>query len=73
VLFERYSQVGTVKLINDRETGRQRGFGFVDMPSAEAQAVIAALNHYDMDGGNPRIDEALERAPRPPRSGGCRG
>ena len=33
VLFERYGKVDSVKLINDRETGRPRGFGFVDMPS----------------------------------------
>lgn len=70
VLFERYGTVDSVKLINDRETGRPRGFGFVDMPPAEAQAAIAALNGYDMNGRALRINEAQERAPRPPGSGG---
>ena len=44
VLFERHGKVDSVKLINDRETGRPRGFGFVEMPSADAQTAIAALN-----------------------------
>jgi len=58
VLFERYGKVDSVKLVNDRETGRPRGFGFVDMPAAEAQAAIAALNGYDMNGRALRINEA---------------
>jgi RNA recognition motif-containing protein len=70
VLFERYGKVDSVKLINDRETGRPRGFGFVEMPATEAQAAIVALNGYDMSGRALRINEAQERAPRPPRSGG---
>ena len=41
-LFEAHGTVESVKLINDRETGRPRGFGFVDMPSADAQKAIAA-------------------------------
>ncbi len=73
VLFERYGKVDSIKLVNDRETGRPRGFGFVDMPAAEAQAAIAALNGYDMNGRALRINEAQERAPRPPRSGGGGG
>jgi len=43
-LFERHGKVESVKLINDRETGKPRGFGFVDMPQAEAQSAIQALN-----------------------------
>ena len=50
VLFERYGTVDSVKLVNDRETGRPRGFGFVDMPSSDAQAAISALNGYEMNG-----------------------
>jgi RNA recognition motif-containing protein len=69
VLFERHGTVDSVKLINDRETGRPRGFGFVEMPSAEAQAAIAALNGYEMNGRALRINEAQERAPRPPGGG----
>ena len=73
VLFERHGKVDSVKLINDRETGRPYGFGFVEMPPAEAQAAIVALNSYDMNGRALRINEAQERAPRPPRSGGGGG
>ena len=41
-LFERHGKVESVKLINDRETGKPRGFGFVDMPQGEAQTAIQA-------------------------------
>jgi RNA recognition motif-containing protein len=73
VLFERHGQVDSVKLINDRETGRPRGFGFVDMPAEAAKAAIEALNGYEMSGRALRINEAQERAPRPPRGGGGGG
>ena len=43
-LFERHGKVDSVKLINDRETGKPRGFAFVDMPQNEAQAAIQTLN-----------------------------
>ncbi len=69
VLFERYGTVDSVKLVNDRETGRPRGFGFVDMPSSDAQAAISALNGYEMNGRALRINEAQEWAPRGPRPG----
>ena len=46
VLFERHGKVDSVKLINDRETGKPRGFGFVDMAPQEAQAAIQALNGF---------------------------
>jgi RNA recognition motif-containing protein len=69
VLFERYGTVDSVKLVNDRETGRPRGFGFVDMPSSDAQAAISALNGYEMNGRALRINEAQERAPRGLRPG----
>jgi len=69
-LFEPHGTVESVKIINDRETGRPRGFAFVDMPGAEAAAAIAALNGHEMNGRALRINEARERAPRSPRSGG---
>jgi RNA recognition motif-containing protein len=70
VLFERHGKVDSVKMINDRETGKPRGFAFVDMGSAEAQAAIQGLNGYQMNGRPLRVNEAQERAPRPPREGG---
>ncbi|KPJ80995.1 MAG: RNA-binding protein [Gammaproteobacteria bacterium SG8_30] len=64
-LFEQHGAVESVKLINDRETGRPRGFGFVDMQPSEAQAAIAAMNGYEMNGRALRVNEAQPRAPRP--------
>ena len=60
-LFERHGKVDSVKLINDRETGKPRGFGFVDMPQAEAQTAIQALNGFQMNGRPLRVNEAQER------------
>ncbi|NJD31682.1 MAG: RNA-binding protein [Gammaproteobacteria bacterium] len=69
-LFEQHGKVDSVKIINDRETGRPRGFAFVDMPSSDAQNAIQHTNGYEMSGRQLRVNEARERAPRPPRSGG---
>ena len=49
-LFEQHGTVESVSLINDRETGRPRGFGFVEMPRADAARAIQALNGQDFDG-----------------------
>jgi len=66
-LFEQHGTVQSVKLINDRETGRPRGFGFVEMEPAAAAVAIERLNGTDMGGRALRINEAQDRAPRPPR------
>jgi RNA recognition motif-containing protein len=66
-MFAAFGAVQSVKLINDRETGRPRGFGFVEMDEQGAQKAIDALNGADMGGRALRINEAQERAPRPPR------
>jgi RNA recognition motif-containing protein len=64
-LFEPYGAVGRVNLITDRETGRPRGFGFVEMPNtSEAQAAIAALQNVTMQGRQLTINEARPREPR---------
>jgi RNA recognition motif-containing protein len=60
-LFEEHGTVNSVALINDRETGRPRGFGFVEMPNADAARAIQALNGKDMGGRPLRINEAQER------------
>ena len=65
-LFAAHGDVASAALVMDRETGRPRGFGFVDMPSADAQAAIQALNGYSMNGRALRVNEAQER----PRTGG---
>jgi RNA recognition motif-containing protein len=67
-LFAQYGQVTSVKYINDRETGRFRGFGFVEMSNdAEAKEAIEALENYEYDGRNLRVNEARPKTPRPPR------
>lgn len=49
--FAQYGEVSSVKIVKDRETGRSKGYGFVEMPNdAEAQAAIAALNEKELDG-----------------------
>ncbi len=63
-LFEQHGTVLSVALIEDRETGRPRGFGFVEMEDAAADAAIAALAGYQMDGRNLNINEARPRGER---------
>jgi len=56
----------------DRETGRPRGFGFVEMAQADAQRAIGALNGYSMNGRPLRVNEAQDK-PRTGGGGGGRG
>lgn len=73
-LFERYGQVTSVKIIKDHMTGEARGFAFVDMSNEdEAQQAMAALNNYDFEGQQLRVNEARERRPNGPRTGGFGG
>jgi RNA recognition motif-containing protein len=70
-LFQAHGEVTSVNIITDRETGRPRGFGFVEMATEEgASAAITALDGRDVDGRALRVNEAK---PRAPRSGGGRG
>jgi len=71
-LFAAHGTVESVALINDRETGRPRGFGFVEMPRADAARAIQSLNGKDMGGRPLRVNEAQER-PRGGGGGGDRG
>ena len=67
-LFTPHGTVESAEVIQDRETGRSKGFGFVEMSSdAEAQAAIQALNGQQQDGRELKVNEAK---PREPRSGG---
>jgi len=66
-LFEQHGEVHAVRLISDRDTGRPRGFGFVEMDAADAPAAIEALNGYELSGRALRVNEAEERKPRRPR------
>ena len=66
-LFAEYGDVHSVKLVNDRETGRARGFGCVEMDDAAAEAAIEALDNQNFGGRTLRVNEAKPRAPRPSR------
>ena len=66
-LFSAHGTVHAVKLLTDRETGRPRGFGFVEMDDAEAAVAVAALDGKDFQGRPLRINEARPREDKPPR------
>jgi RNA recognition motif-containing protein len=66
-MFAEYGKVDSIAMINDRNTGRFRGFGFVEMEDSAANAAIKALNETDLDGRTLRINEAR---PREDRNGG---
>jgi cold-inducible RNA-binding protein len=71
-LFEPHGEVVSVNLITDRDTGRAKGFGFVEMSTAEeAQAAKTALNGTQVDGRALKVDAAKEQQPR--SSGGYGG
>jgi len=68
-IFAQHGEVGSVSMVMDRDTGRPRGFGFVEMPNdAQAQAAMAALNGQNFQGRNLNVSEA-----RPKTGGGGGG
>lgn len=70
-MFEQYGTVDRVNIVTDRDTGRARGFGFVEMSNdTEGQNAISALNGRDMDGRALNVNEAR---PKENRSGGGGG
>ena len=72
--FSAYGSVNSAKVIMDRESGRSKGFGFVEMSSAaEAQAAVAALHGSDLGGRDMVVNIAKPMESRPPRSGGGYG
>ncbi len=72
--FAQCGQVDTVKIITDRDTGRSKGFGFVEMGSdEEAQAAIDKLNGQDFEGRALTVNEAKPMPPRDSRGGGGGG
>ncbi len=69
--FQAHGSVESATVVTDRDTGRSRGFGFVEMPNnSEAEAAIAALNGSDAGGRPLTVNEARPKAERP---GGFRG
>lgn len=73
-LFEQYGEVSSASIITDRETGRSRGFGFVEMPNdAEGQKAIDALNGTDFEGKTIAVNVARPKTERSDRGGYNRG
>jgi RNA recognition motif-containing protein len=71
-LFEKHGDVQSVALITDRETGRPRGFAFVEIEDSGMDKAVAALNGYEMDGRALVVNQAQDK-PRGGGSGGSRG
>lgn len=69
-LFEQAGQVESVNIITDRDTGRSKGFGFVEMSAEDADKAIAQFNGTEVNGRALTVNEAR---PREERSGGGRG
>ena len=73
-MFSAHGTVASAQIISDRETGRSKGFGFVEMNSdSEAQAAIAALNGQEFQGRTLTVNEARPREERPGGFGGGGG
>ena len=73
-LFSQHGTVQSAEVIQDRDTGRSKGFGFVQMGSdKEAQAAISALNGQEQNGRPLTVNEAKPREDRPRSGGGDRG
>ena len=69
--FSQYGTVSSAKVMMERDTGRSKGFGFVEMGSdAEAQAAIEGMNGQQIGGRGLVVNEARPMEPRAPRSGG---
>ena len=72
--FSQYGTVSSAKVMMERDTGRSKGFGFVEMGSdAEAQAAITGMNGQQIGGRGLVVNEARPMEPRAPRSGGFGG
>src|SRR5579871_56454 len=73
-LFEQAGTVNEAAVITDRESGRSKGFGFVEMSSPEeASKAITQFNGYSMNNRQIQVSEARPKEDRPPRSGGGGG
>jgi cold-inducible RNA-binding protein len=73
-LFSAYGTISSATVLSDRETGRSRGFGFVEMENdSEAMAAIQGLNGKAVDGRNLNVNEARPREPRQGGGGGGGG
>ncbi len=67
-LFEAHGKVESATVVVDRDSGRSKGFGFVEMSDADAQKAMQALNGSQHDGRTIRVNEARPKTDRPPRT-----
>jgi len=72
-LFSEFGAIQSIAMINDRDTGRFRGFAFVEMEDSAANAAIKALNGKEVDGRELSVNEARPREERSGGGGGYRG
>ena len=73
-VFAQYGNVESARIVTDRESGRSKGFGFVEMSTDdEAKEAIEKLNGTEFGGRNMNVSEAKPMAPRENRGGGSRG
>lgn len=63
-IFSQFGEVISANVVSDRETGRSRGFGFVEMSSSDARSAISSLDGAEHDGRKLRVNEAQKRAQR---------
>ena len=71
--FEQHGEVTSVAIVTDRDTGRSRGFGFVEMADGDADNAIQALDQGELDGRSLKVNEAKAREDRGGGGGGGRG
>ena len=72
-VFASFGKVLSVSIVTDRDTGRSRGFGFVEMDDADMAKALEGANGRELDGRQLRVSEARERAPRSGGPGGGGG
>ena len=73
-MFGQYGEVTSASIVKDRDTGRSKGFGFIEMTeNSAAEEAIQALNESDMNGRNIKVNQARPKEARPRTGGGDRG